>query len=84
MVNTFACGVLLVSVGTNQYQENPLRFENSPFCTQSALNFTDHTKPLPFLSEVVIEIRMLSLWKKEFFPNSLRQHNVNILGRSTL
>lgn len=64
MVNRFAFGMLIVSVGNIWYQENLFILEHSPFCTQSPLCFADHEKPPPFLNEVIVQIRMLSHWER--------------------
>lgn len=73
MVNKFAFGMLIVSVGNIWYWENLFIFEHSPFCTQSPLCFTDREKPPPFLNEIIVQIRMLSLWEKSVLSKFYEQ-----------
>lgn len=67
MVNKFALRGLIVSAGAIQHQENPLIFEVIIFYLE-CFSFSDHEKPPPFFSEIIIQIRMLLSWKKRVLP----------------
>ncbi|XP_006131601.1 uncharacterized protein LOC102463496 [Pelodiscus sinensis] len=69
VVNKFTSEALNVYTRALKYLEKWFPFENSPYCALSALSLANREKSPSF--DEIIQIWMMSPWKKELPPNSL-------------